>query len=166
MSTVAEQLRQAREGQHLSLSQVAEITKIRSDHLGALEEGNFEVFPAAVYVRGSVRTYATLLKLELPPLMAALDAELRQNKGFSDPTALSQEARGFTDLLMLQLSKMDLKTMVWAVSGVVGLLAITSGYFIWRHHRSVDPLRDLKPGLYQSNQSLSGQTLPLPAPRR
>jgi cytoskeletal protein RodZ len=166
MSSVAEQLRKAREAQHMDLSQVAEITKIRSDHLGALEEGNFEVFPAPVYVRGSVRTYATLLKLDLPPLMAALDAELRQNKVFSEPTPLSQEPRGFTDFLMFQLSKMDLKKTVWAASGAVGLLAITSGYFIWRHHRSVDPLKDLKPGLYQSNESLSGQTLPLPAPRR
>jgi cytoskeletal protein RodZ len=43
MSTVAEQLRQAREAQNLSVYQVAEITKIRTDHIRALDEGNFDV---------------------------------------------------------------------------------------------------------------------------
>ena len=44
MSTVAEQLRQAREAQKLTIQELAEITKIRSDHIRALEEGNFNVF--------------------------------------------------------------------------------------------------------------------------
>ena len=56
MSTVAEQLRQAREAQKLTIQELAEITKIRSDHIRALEEGNFNVFPAPVYIRGFVRT--------------------------------------------------------------------------------------------------------------
>jgi len=66
MSTVAEQLRQAREARHLTVQQAAEITKIRTDHLRALEEGNFEVFSAPVYIRGFVRSYSTLLKMEVP----------------------------------------------------------------------------------------------------
>src|ERR1035437_7492143 len=42
MSTVAEQLRQARESQHLTEQQIVEITKIRTDHLRAIEEGNYD----------------------------------------------------------------------------------------------------------------------------
>ncbi len=61
MSTVAEQLRQAREARNLTEQQIVEITKIRTDHLRALEEGNFDVFSAPVYIRGFVRSYATLL---------------------------------------------------------------------------------------------------------
>ena len=60
MSTVAEQLRQAREAKNLTVQQVVEITKIRTDHLRALEEGNFDVFSAPVYIRGFVRSYANL----------------------------------------------------------------------------------------------------------
>ena len=37
MSTVAERLHQAREARKLTIEQVAEITKIRTDHLRALE---------------------------------------------------------------------------------------------------------------------------------
>ncbi len=166
MSTVAEQLRRARQAQNLTLSHVGEITKIRTDHLRALEEGNFDVFPAAVYVRGFVRSYSTLLKLDVPQLMATLETELSGNKRFADATASSLPPRGFLDFLMLQLSKMDWRKGLVALGGGVLLLAFGSGYLIWRHQRSVDPLKDLKPGLYQSTQSLSGETLPLPAPKR
>jgi len=166
MSTVAEQLRCARQAQNLTLPQVGEITKIRTDHLRALEEGNFDVFPAPVYVRGFVRSYSTLLKLDVAQVMAALEGELANNKRFAEATAGSQPPRGLLDLLMLQLSKMDLRIGLAALGGGLLLLAFASGYLIWRHHRSVDPLKDLKPGRYQSTQSLSGETLPLPAPKR
>src|SRR3989440_7758679 len=107
MSSVAEQLRQGREARHLSVQQVADITKIRGDHLHALEEGNFDVFSAPVYIRGFVRSYATILKLDVPALMTALDDELGKTQKFSEPPPLSDSPRGVLDFLMLQLSKMD-----------------------------------------------------------
>ena len=66
MPTVAEQLRAAREAQGLTVYQVADATKIKTDHVRALDEGNFDVFSAPVFIRGFVRTYATLLHLEVP----------------------------------------------------------------------------------------------------
>ena len=65
MPTVSEQLRLAREQQHLDVYQVAEVTKIKTDHIRALESGTFDVFPAPVYIRGFVRTYAGMLKLDV-----------------------------------------------------------------------------------------------------
>ncbi len=165
MSAVAEQLRQGREAQKLSLSQAAETTKIRSDHLQALEEGNFDIFPAAVYVRGFVRTYSTLLKLDVPQVMASLETELRQNKRFSEAIPM-QPRRGVLDFFMLQLSRLDWKTAAVGAAVAFVLLVIASTYFVRRHYQSVDPLKDLKPGLYQSTQTLSGQTLPLPVPKK
>jgi cytoskeletal protein RodZ len=55
MPTVAEQLRAARETKKLTVQQVADKTKIRTDHVRALEDGNFSVFSAPVYIRGSVK---------------------------------------------------------------------------------------------------------------
>src|SRR6516165_9015513 len=94
MSAVAKLLREAREAQHLTVEQVAEITKLRTDHIRALEEGNFEVFPAPVYARGVVRTYSGLVKLEVAPVMAALEAELRQSKKFAEPLSQMHQPRG------------------------------------------------------------------------
>ncbi len=44
MPTVAEQLKQAREAQGLKIHEVAEATKIRGDHIRALEAGNYDIF--------------------------------------------------------------------------------------------------------------------------
>ena len=70
MASVGEQLRTAREKQGLSIPQVVEQTKLRSDHVRALEEGNYDVFAAPVYVRGFVRSYASLLRLEVSSVLA------------------------------------------------------------------------------------------------
>lgn len=164
MSTVAEQLRQAREARNLTVQQAAEVTKMRTDHLRALEEGNFEVFSAPVYIRGFVRTYATLLKLDVPQLMAALAAELGASKKFSEPPPLAQHPRGVVDFLMLQLSRVDWRQGAAGLGAVIVLVACFWGLSAWRHSKAADPLRGLKPGVYQSTQNVSGETLPLPAP--
>ena len=162
MSTVAEQLHEAREARRLTVEQVAEITKIRGDHLRALEEGNFDVFSAPVYIRGFVRTYSTLLKLNVPEVMSALDAELGQTKKFAEPPPLSTEPKGVLDFIMLQLSKVDWQKGVVVLSVAVVVLGGLLGYVTWRHNRNNDVLKGLKPGIYQSNQHNSAQTLPLP----
>jgi transcriptional regulator with XRE-family HTH domain len=166
MSAVAEQLRHAREARRLTLEQVAEITKMRTDHLRALEEGNYNVFSAPVYIRGFVRSYSTLLKLDVPQVMAALDTELGQTQRFAEPPPLSGRPRGLVDFVMLQLSKIDWRKGVIGLGlGVVFFLAVV-GYVGWRHFRTADPLKNLKPGVYQPAHRNSGETLPLPAPKR
>jgi len=166
MPTVSEQLRQAREAQKLTVHQVAEVTKIRTDHLRALEEGNFDVFSAPVYIRGFVRSYCNLLKLDVPQIMAALDAELSKTQKFAEPPPFSGPPRGVLDFFMLQLSKIDWRKGLIALSALLVLLIVFFVFLIWRHYRTTDPLADLKPGVYHSTQTVSGQTLPLPAPRR
>ena len=166
MSTVAQQLRQAREAKNLTVVQVAEITKIKSDHLRALEEGNFDVFSAPVYIKGFVRTYSTLLKLDVVQVMTVLDGELAQTKRFAEPPPLSDHPRGAVDYVMLQFSRIDWrKGMAGVVLAVIAVVALL-GYIGWRHFRAADPLKGLKPGMYQSGHRNAGETLPLPAPKR
>ena len=161
MPTVAQQLHDAREARHMTIQQVADITKIRSDHVRAIEEGNLSVFSAPVYIKGFVRTYSTLLKLDVAQVMSDLEAELGQTKKFSQQPPLS-EPRGPLDFLMLQLSKID-----WRRGGIVlGMFAlffiILIGGIAWRHYHSVDPLKNLKPATYQAPKSKPADTLPLP----
>jgi hypothetical protein len=166
MSTVAEQLHRGREAKQLSVEQVAEITKIRGDHLRALEEGNFNVFSAPVYIRGFVRTYSTLLKLDVPRVMAELDGELGQTQKFAEPPPLSDHPRGAVDFLMLQLSRIDWQKGVLILGGTVVVLAILLSYLGYHHYRTSDPLKNLKPGVYQPATRNSGDTLPLPPAKK
>jgi len=168
MATVGDQLRRAREARNLTVEQVAEITKIRTDHVRALEEGNYDVFSAPVYIKGFVRTYSTLLKENVPATMAALEAELGQTRRFAEAPALTGEPKGLVDFAMLQLSKLDLRKGVWVVGGLLVVTLATVTFYTVKHYRNRNPLKDVKPGIYQPAQTNRGQTLPLPtnAPRR
>jgi cytoskeletal protein RodZ len=157
MPTVAEQLRTAREARKLTIYQVAETTKIRTDHIRALEDGNFDIFVAPVYIRGFVRTYATLLKLDVPQVMSALENELALTEKFSEPPPLSMEP----DFLMLLLSRLNWRK-AGLVLGAVVLAGLVFGvYALWRHFHTRDPLAGLPPAVYQSGANDSGETLPL-----
>jgi len=161
MPTVAEQLRRAREEQKLNIYQVAEITKIKTDHLRALESSDYDAFAAPVYIRGFVRTYAKVLKLDETQLVADLEAELGQTKKFRELPPLMGKPRGALDFLMLKLSRLN-----WRVASVVGGLALV--FLIgWisirtiRNRNAADPLKNLGPGLYQAREQ-TGELLPLP----
>jgi cytoskeleton protein RodZ len=53
----------------LSIEQVAASTRIRPEHLRALEADEFDQFPAPVYAKGYLRTYATYLGLQADELL-------------------------------------------------------------------------------------------------
>jgi len=161
MATVAEQLRTTRETQNLTVHQVADITKIRTDHLRALEEGNFDVFMAPVYIKGFVRSYATLLKLDVKQVMADLDGELRKTEKFAEPPRLSDEPRGVLDFLTLQLSKLNWRIAALAGAVVLLLVAIFVVYPLIMGRINRDPLKELKPGVYKPAGKQSGDKLPL-----
>ncbi|MBI1842509.1 MAG: helix-turn-helix domain-containing protein [Verrucomicrobia bacterium] len=162
MPTVPETLRAAREAASLTVQQVAESTKLKTEQVRALDQGDYSVFPAPIYIRGSIRTYARLLKLDVPSLMTQLEAEFSGSREFSDPPPLTPPAGGILDWMMLQFSKMD-----WRVAGGLGLLLIVlmvSWSFIRPApaSRKADPLAHLGPGLYSPKASpQSGQVLPL-----
>jgi cytoskeleton protein RodZ len=165
MPTVAEQLRAAREARQLSVQQVAEITKIRTDHIRALEEGNYDMFAAPVYIRGFVRTYASLLKLDVPQVMAALDAELAQTEKFHEPPSLSPPPQGVLDLLVVRLARLNWRRLGPALAVLILLALIALGYALWHRQAQRDPLRELSPTMVLPPESGAGETLPLPPAR-
>src|SRR5688500_5826347 len=73
MGTVGDKLREAREGAGRTVRDLSDQTKIRTDHLEALEEGRYEVFSAPVYIRGFIRSYAGALNLNVAEILAELD---------------------------------------------------------------------------------------------
>jgi hypothetical protein len=105
-----------------------------------------------------------LLKLDVPQVMAALDNELRATQKFAEPPPLAEHTNGALDFIMLQLSKVDWRKTAIGLGVLVVLLVCFSAFSSWRRSKPADPLKGLKPGIYQSTQNVSGETLPLPAP--
>ncbi len=68
---VGSALKRAREVRGLSLDEAARDTRLRVDQLDALEREEFDVLPGEVYVRASLRTYASYLGLDPDELVLA-----------------------------------------------------------------------------------------------
>ena len=160
MGTVGEKLRQKREATGRTIREMSDQTKIRSDHLEALEAGNYDVFSAPVYIRGFVRSYGGALRLDVPEILAVLDGELAQTARFKEHPRLSQQSKGVLDLLMLQLSKINWTVALPLLLLALILLVAVFSYRIYKHAKTSDPLKDLGPGLYQGGPA--GETLPIP----
>jgi cytoskeleton protein RodZ len=122
-------LREAREARGLSVGEVAQQLKFAPRQLEALEQDKFEGLPGGTFVRGMVRSYARLLKLDPEPLVehvagrfAAPDASQLAAR-YSQPVPFSDNARRST-FVYLGLS--------------LGVLAIAGGMaYEWYREHSV-----------------------------
>ena len=160
MATVGEKLRQTRESSGRTIREMSDVTKIRSDHLEALENGEYKAFSAPVYIRGFVRSYAGALKLNVAETLVELDQELLQSPKFKEPPRLSQESKGALDVLTRWLSKINwrvaLPLLLLALFLLIGVIAYRS----YKHSQVADPFQNLGSGLYQGIPE--GETLPVP----
>jgi cytoskeletal protein RodZ len=80
MSELGARLRQAREGQGLSLAQASVDTRILQQSLIALEEGAYQRLPSDVVIRGFIRNYAQYLDLSADELIELY----RRERGATD----------------------------------------------------------------------------------
>lgn len=64
MESIGEFFKQVRETKGLTIEEVASKTRIRTDFVKALEDGNFAKLPDQVFARGFVRSYARSLGLD------------------------------------------------------------------------------------------------------
>jgi hypothetical protein len=160
MATVGEQLKAAREAQKLTVTEVADITKIRSDHIRAIDQSNYDVFSAPVYIRGFVRTYATAVKLDATVILAQLNQELAES-GKQGLPAFHPPAHGILDSAMYFLATAGRRLLlpILALALVAG--GVTAAYVALKHKAAQHPLDGLSPGLYQGADN-PGETLPLP----
>lgn len=64
LADLGNEIRRIREEKGLTLEDVTEVVKIRTNFLEDIENGNFDNFPSGVYVRGFVRSYLRFLGAE------------------------------------------------------------------------------------------------------
>lgn len=162
MPTVAEQLRKTREQKRLSIEDVAEITKLRRDHVRALEAGDYGKFSASVYARGSVRSYATLLKLDVPKVLEALQREMNPKGAAHSEENFPTHSKGILEILALYLSRVNWRLAVPLFLLIFLIASGILGVQFWRHQQARDPLVDLGKGEYPGGRALPIEHLQLP----
>ena len=99
---VGRSLKSAREARGLAIAEVAQQLKFAPRQLEALEQERFDLLPGGTFVRGMVRSYARLLKLEPEPLLAGIAGRFEAPDAnnlaarYSQPVPFSDSARRST----------------------------------------------------------------------
>ena len=68
-------LAEARKQKKLSLKKISQETNISIKYLQAMEEENFRIFPAEVYLKGFLRSYGKYLNLDTAQLLQAYEMQ-------------------------------------------------------------------------------------------
>ena len=135
--SVAEQLKAERERQGRTVHDVANVTNIKTDHIRALESGDWDAFGAQVYIRGFTRTYSKELRLDVARIMSELETELGESEEYSAPPPLTGRRKGPLDFITLWLSRVRWQWLFPILLGVAVLAAGWMGYRSWLSSRVV-----------------------------
>ncbi len=139
MATVGEQLKAAREAQRLTVTRVANLTKIRSDHIRAIDAGNYDIFSEPpVYIRGFVRTYAMALKLDPAVILSQLNLELAEAGCSARPSNLPHRAFWTPPCSMFPTA--GRRMILPAAAGAMLLCVAAVGWLVWSHYQNRNPL--------------------------
>lgn len=80
MKTVGQLLRQKREQRQLSLGELSQLTKIKVEHLKALEGNDFPGLPPAAYTQGFIKNLAQVLELNETEILALFRRDYREKE--------------------------------------------------------------------------------------
>ena len=128
-------LRAAREAAGLSVDAVAQQLKLAPRQVGAIESGDFAQLPGRTFVRGFVRNYARLVKLDADVVLAALPGG-GDGAGLAAPT-LHATAPSIGELPVSQSSR-----PAWAKWAIpLTLLAIIAAGAAYEMLRTATPTR-------------------------
>jgi cytoskeletal protein RodZ len=92
MSSIGQQLKQARESRGLSMKQVVQATRIRVHYLEAMETDDFSTLPSAAQARGFLRSYADFLGLNADDLISRQRNETAFAAEFTTPNQMGPTA--------------------------------------------------------------------------
>ncbi len=80
------QLAAARESRGLSVAEIAQQLKLSPWQVEALESGDYRRLPGPVFVRGFIRNYARLVKIDPAALLASAEPQLPPTAPLANPT--------------------------------------------------------------------------------
>ena len=146
-------LRQARETQGLSVQDVASKLRLGLKQIDAIEADQFEKLPEPTIVRGFIRNYAKLLKINSEPLLDAYTVIV--------PSNMQHELTVKPTSNMLVTSGDRPKSSRYVLAGLVALLALGAWLFYQNYIQKPSPTNPSTNIESSSNEVM--ESLPQPA---
>ena len=121
--SVGSQLKAGRERLGLSLSDIAEKTRVPMRHLQSIEQSNFDALPGQTYTLGFARSYANAVEMDATAISEAMRLELARSghEGYQAPAQNYEPA---------DPARVPSKTLAWT-SAAIAAVALAA-YLIFR----------------------------------
>ena len=87
MQTLGDYLKKSREAQNISLSDVADYTKISKIYLACLENNEYKKIPAKLYVKGYISSYAACVGIDQHEALKLYDSYLNETSDAEEITS-------------------------------------------------------------------------------
>ncbi len=137
------QLAAARQQKSLSVQQVADQLKLSPRQIAALEANQFDALPKAVIVRGFVRSYAKLLRIDAEPIVALLPQDAAP-AGAQVSALRPAMSTPFLESRLPLMGRTDANNNKYILgAGLLAILAIA--FFAFQKFEHTDYLKDLLP---------------------
>jgi len=117
--TLGEKLRQAREERGISISEVAEQTRISPHYLASIENDDYRTLPGGIFNKGFVKSYAKYVGLDEQEALADYSRLIASQEGVSDDEPKTYKPEVLTDD---RTSGSTLPTIIFAAI-ILGLMA-------------------------------------------
>ncbi len=106
MAELGEELRRERVRRNLTFKDVEQVLHIKTTYLEAIEDGNYDIIPGQVYVKGFIRNYGNYLDLDGDRLVKAYQSQVGDIDTFSLRSVTRQKAQA---LLWYKVSSLNTK---------------------------------------------------------
>ena len=99
MAELGEELRRERVRRNLTFKDVEQVLHIKTTYLEAIEDGNYDIIPGKVYVKGFIRNYGNYLDLDGDRLVKAYQSQVGDIDTFSLRSVTRQKAQATPTLV-------------------------------------------------------------------
>lgn len=126
-STLGEKLRQAREARDISISEVAEQTRISPLYIESIENDDYRPLPGGIFNKGFVKSYAKVVGVDENEALADYSRIIAEQEGsqYTDepktyrPEVLTDDRRSSSTLLTIIFAVVILGLMTWGILALV-----------------------------------------------
>ena len=156
MKKVGEVLKEQRQKKNLTVETLADRTKIQPKFIIALENNSFELLPSAPFVKGFIRSYATVLGLDPTTILALLRRDFKTtDRGEIIP-------RTYLKPLSRKQNWITPRVTAIVATSIVSLVILSYGAFQWWKLSQPPPLAIISPiegSTVEKNIVVKGRTM-------
>ncbi|WP_374362595.1 helix-turn-helix domain-containing protein [Pseudoduganella danionis] len=129
-ATPGAQLAAQREALGLTVEQIADQLKLATRQVRALEAGDYEALPNMAVVRGFVRAYAKVVKLDATPLVAMI--EVISPTSYEAAPPRKEAAPKFTESRFPSMTPRPTSSVGWLAGAAVAVALVAGGVYAYQ----------------------------------